>query len=123
MKLLIDMNLWPGWVEFFAKSRIAAVHWSTMGRPDAPDSEIAEFAQINDYVILTHDLDFGAILAVTGGKKPSVVILRADDVSPDAIGEKVLAALQAVTSELERGALLVVDPVRARLRLLPLLAE
>jgi predicted nuclease of predicted toxin-antitoxin system len=42
------------------------------------------FAQSNDYGVLTHDLDFGAILAASQGTKPSVVQLRARDVSPDA---------------------------------------
>jgi predicted nuclease of predicted toxin-antitoxin system len=28
------------------------------------------------YIVLTHDLDFGAILAVTRGEKPSVAQIR-----------------------------------------------
>jgi len=41
------------------------------------------YASVNGYVVLTHDLDFSAILAATQGEKPSVVQIRADDVSPD----------------------------------------
>ena len=52
------------------------------------------FAKIHDFVVLTHDLDFGSILAATQGKKPSVVQIRAGDVSPDAIGEFVAEALR-----------------------------
>ena len=52
------------------------------------------FAKIHDFVVLTHDLDFGSILAATQGKKPSVVQIRAGDVSPDAIGELVAEALR-----------------------------
>ena len=47
------------------------------------------FAAANDFVVLTHDLDFGSILAATQGKKPSVVQIRAEDVSPDVIGAPV----------------------------------
>lgn len=50
-----------------------AVHWSTAGRVDAPDSDIMAFAAAGEFVVLTHDLDFGAILAVTHGEKPSVI--------------------------------------------------
>ena len=39
-------------------------------------------------------LDFSAILAATHGEKPSVVQIRADDVSPDVIGLRVIAALE-----------------------------
>jgi predicted nuclease of predicted toxin-antitoxin system len=70
--------------------------------------------------VLTHDLDFGAILAATHGEKPSVVQIRAEDVSPDAIGKQVLAALKQMESELMKGALLTIDPKRTRMSILPL---
>jgi len=81
------------------------------------------YASANDYVVLTHDLDFSAILAATHGEKPSVVQIRAEDVSPDVIGKQVIAALLQMASELEDGALLTVDPSRTRLRVLPLLSR
>jgi predicted nuclease of predicted toxin-antitoxin system len=40
MKLLIDMNLSPRWVPFLAASQIEAVHWSSVGAPNATDREI-----------------------------------------------------------------------------------
>jgi predicted nuclease of predicted toxin-antitoxin system len=78
------------------------------------------YARTNDCVVLTHDLDFSAILAATNGEKPSVVQIRADDVSPDAIGSQVVTALLQMATELEAGALLTIDPNRTRLRVLPL---
>jgi predicted nuclease of predicted toxin-antitoxin system len=120
MKLLVDMNLSPRWVEVLADAGFETAHWSAIGESSARDSEIMAYAKANDYVVLTHDLDFGAILAATHGKKPSVVQIRADDVSPDVIGTQVVTALRQMTSELKDGALLTVDPNRARLRVLPL---
>lgn len=120
MKLLVDMNLSPRWVGMLADEGIDAVHWSTLGVKNAPDSEIMAYASTNDYVVLTHDLDFSAILAATHGEKPSVVQIRAEDVSPDVIGKQVVIALRQMKSELEEGVLLTVDPNRTRLRLLPL---
>ena len=43
---------------------------STVGKADATDSEIMAFAAANDYVVLTNDLDFAAILASTHHKSP-----------------------------------------------------
>lgn len=120
MKLLVDMNLSPRWVGVLADAGIAAAHWSTLGPSHAPDSAIMAFAAANDYVVLTHDLDFSAILAATHGEKPSVVQIRAGDVSPNVIARQVIAALRQMASELEEGALLTVDPNRTRLRVLPL---
>jgi predicted nuclease of predicted toxin-antitoxin system len=73
--------------------------------------------------VLTHDLDFGAILAATQGTKPSVVQIRSENVGPQVIRQPVIDALLQMTAELERGALLTVDPSRARLRVLPLIPE
>jgi len=120
MKLLVDMNLSPRWVTVLADAGIEANHWSSLGVINAPDSEIMAYAKVNEYVVLTHDLDFGAILAATHGEKPSVVQIRAEDVSPDVIGAQVVIALRQMAHELEEGALITVDPNRTRLRVLPL---
>lgn len=123
MKLIVDMNLSPRWIGVLDDAGFEAVHWTSLGAKNAPDSEIMAYAKAADYVVLTHDLDFGAILAATHGRKPSVVQIRAEDVSPDAIGEQIIVALRQMTSELEEGALLTVDPDRTRMRLLPLQAR
>lgn len=123
MKLLVDMNLSPRWVNLLADAGIEAAHWSTLGAANAPDVEIMAFAKAKGYVVLTHDLDFSAILAATRGEKPSVVLIRAEDVSTDMIGKTVIAALRQMTTELEEGALLTVDPNRTRVRVLPLQAR
>jgi predicted nuclease of predicted toxin-antitoxin system len=120
MKVLVDMNLSPRWVHLLAAADIEAAHWSTLGAHNAPDSVIMAYASTNNYIVLTHDLDFGAILAANQGQKPSVVQIRAEDVSPDMIGKQVIVALHQMASELEEGALITVDPKRARLRVLPL---
>jgi predicted nuclease of predicted toxin-antitoxin system len=123
MKLLVDMNLSPRWVELLGKAGFDAAHWSKLGPSNASDAQIMTFARLNGYVVLTHDLDFGAILAATQGTKPSVVQIRSENVGPQVIGQPVIDALLQMTAELERGALLTVDPSRARLRVLPLIPE
>ena len=120
MKLLVDMNLSPHWVGLLVQSGIEAAHWSSVGAAKASDLEIMNYARANDYVVLTHDLDFSAILAATHGDKPSVVQIRAEDLSLDTIGKRVVSAILQMKAELEEGALLTVDPNRTRLRVLPL---
>lgn len=120
MKLLIDMNLSPRWAQTLSAAGFNAVHWSTVGAATANDEEIMAYAIAHDYVVLTHDLDFGAILAATRGAKPSVVQVRSGNISPEVIGASLIAALRQMTAELQEGALLTLDPGRARLTLLPL---
>src|SRR5438094_10609771 len=101
MKLLVDMNLSPRWVTLLTDAGWQAVHWSSLGKANAADSELMAFAAEHHYVALTFDLDFSAILAATKGNKPSVVQIRTDDLSPQVIGPRVCAALRQVESELE----------------------
>ncbi len=120
MKLLVDMNLSPRWVETLAASGIEAEHWSSIGIATASDAQIMAHAAAEDCVVLTHDLDFGSILAATKGRKPSVIQLRSDDTSPERVGPLLVAAVQQCEAELAEGALLTVDVARVRLSLLPL---
>jgi predicted nuclease of predicted toxin-antitoxin system len=76
------------WVDRLNAAGLPAVHWSRVGRMDAADIEIMAYAAKHDYVVLTHDLDFSAILAATQGTKPSVVQIRSDNLSPAAVALK-----------------------------------
>jgi predicted nuclease of predicted toxin-antitoxin system len=120
MKILIDMNLSPKWTEIFASHDIEAIHWSRVGAVNAVDLEIIEFAQANGYTILTHDLDFSAILAVNSWNKPSLIQLRTGDNFPYNAAPLVISALGQCTAEIEAGAILTIELNKARLRILPL---
>jgi len=119
MKLLLDMNLSPDWEVFLASEGFESVHWSRIGAATAPDTEIMAYAAANGYVVLTYDLDFGTILAVTHGEKPSVVQIRSEDLHPSTIGKLVVAAVSKGRIDLESGALMTVEPGRTRVRVLP----
>ena len=120
MKILIDMSLSPRWVTVFSAAHIEAVHWSSVGPADAADAEIMAHAKANDFLALTHDLDFGSILAATRNDKPSVIQIRMGDVSPGNSAGLVISTVQKLAVELEKGALVTIDLNKARLRILPL---
>ncbi|MBO4301668.1 MAG: DUF5615 family PIN-like protein [Desulfovibrio sp.] len=119
MKLLLDMNIAPRWVQFLSAVGMQSIHWSSIGPANASDSDIMSYARSNDYIVLTQDLDFTSLLATTQDNKPSVVQIRADDTSPEAIGQNVIKALHQVENELANGALLTIDAKKVRLRILP----
>ena len=73
MKILIDMNLSPDWAAAFAAENIESVHWQAVGDPRAEDAVIMEYARGADYIVFTHDLDFGTLLALTQAESPSVI--------------------------------------------------
>ncbi|MCQ8179878.1 hypothetical protein NP603_02040 [Methylomonas sp. SURF-1] len=91
MKLLLDMNLSPGWLPVLVGA-----------------------------VVFTHDLDFGTLLTLTGAESPSVFQIRTQNIAPQALGPRAIGLLRRFHTELENGALVVADELREWVRLLPL---
>ena len=60
MKLLVDMNLSPQWVEVFRGDGWQAIHWSTVGDPRATDRTIMQWAANNGYTVFTRRLRYTA---------------------------------------------------------------
>ena len=114
------MNLSPEWVRLLQAAGLEAVHWSSLGNAGDPDELLFEHAAREGFVIMTLDLDFSAILARTRRRAPSVIQIRADDVAPTRIGRVVVGALLQHQDTLLAGAIVSIDPGRARLRVLPL---
>ena len=82
--------------------------------------EIFAYAKKNDCVIVTHDLDFSAILSVTHGEKPSVIQIRGQALNNNLMSELIAIAYFQHSEELEQGAVLSLDVNNSRLRVLPL---
>lgn len=120
MKILIDMNLSPEWVEEFKTIGIQAVHWSTVGNFNAPDIQLIEWARKQDYILFTHDLDFGTTLALTQAEKPSVIQVRTQDVTIKHLKNMIFLVLQNQADVLNKGALIILDEHKQRIRILPL---
>lgn len=120
MKIAIDMSLSPVWVEYLRNAGIEVQHWSTLGDPRALDRVIMAYAREHEFVIFTHDLDFGNILAVTNALGPSVIQVRTQDPMPEVVGELVLNAIHEHRALLERGALVTIEPEKLRARILPI---
>ena len=114
------MNLSPAWAEYLENTGIAAEHWTSLGYAKAPDRLIMAYAREHGFIVFTHDLDFGNILAVTHALGPSVVQVRTQDPVTESVGELVVAAIREYAALLQRGALVTVDRDRRRARILPI---
>lgn len=114
------MNLSPEWCAKLRTKAFEAVHWSTVGAPDADDDALFDWAAANQAVVLTHDLGFAAIHARLRTREPSIAQIRSDEVDPAIIGDMVVRTLRAHEAALRQGAILSIDLTRARVRRLPL---
>jgi len=120
MNLILDMNISPKLVDLLSQNDINSKHWCTIGKPDARDSEIMEYAKQNDCVIVTCDLDFTTILSNTKENKPSVIQIRKQGLQSDMLAKLLAIVLSQWKSELEKGAVLIIDAKKVRVRILPL---
>ncbi len=120
LRIVVDMNLSREWIPLLEKAGWTAVHWSSVGDSRADDATIMAWASTHDYAVFTHDLDFGTALALTHAGKPSVIQVRSQRVLPEHIGSIALASLKQYERELVAGALVVVEPLKSRVRVLPL---
>lgn len=79
------------------------------------------WAVTNGYIVFTHDLDLGILLATTQANAPSVIQVRTQDILRATLENIVIPVLRQFESELERGALITIDPSRSRIRILPII--
>lgn len=121
MKILIDMNLSPDWVKVLKQAGWETLHWSAVGDPRAKDEVIMSWAYDNGFVVFTHDLDFGVLLALTRANGPSVIQVRAQDIFPNRLAKRIISVLVEHQVTLEKGALVTVDEAKSRVRILPFL--
>ena len=120
MRLLLDLNLPLALCDRFAAGGHDPVHWSSVGDLRAPDATILNYASQHDMVVVTHDLDFGALLAASQAEGPSVIQFRTQDVLSTPFVEVILSTIKRFESELLAGALVVIDERRSRVRVLPI---
>lgn len=123
MKILVDVSLSPDWVPVLRAAGIECLHWSSIGSLRAPDVELMHWAREHGHWVLTHDLDFGAILAATDARAPSVLQLRGHDVLPAHVARTLLSAIEEYRDLLDAGALISIDEGAARARILPLFRQ
>ncbi|GEM_PF-1384466 len=118
MKIIIDECLAPTWEGFLREQGFEATYWLNIGERGVEDLAILEWAEQNNHVILTRDLDFSNLLAWHGLAKPSLVQLRTGDALFDkGTGELVVSILHSASEPLNSGAIITINVERRRARI------
>lgn len=87
------------------------------------DSAILAKGRAEGRVVLTHDLDFGELMAASGADLPSVVIFRLRDMRPERVNWRLEEIIRRYEELLERGAIMSVEEGSVRVRSLPIRRE
>ena len=85
MKFLADIGISPKTVSFLRDLVHQAVHPHQEGLRTLSDAEILEKARCEGSIVLTHDLDFGDLLAASGARLPTVIIFRLRNMRPERV--------------------------------------
>ncbi len=96
------------------------VHLLEQGLERMQDVAIIEKAAVENRIVLTHDLDFGRLLALSGRTKPSVITFRLSDMRPASVASKTMAIIGSFENDLIKGAAIVVTDKGIRRRELPI---
>lgn len=121
MNFVVDANLSPRVAALLRAAGHDAVHVRDIGLRDASDDQIIDYAISTDRVVISHDTDFGTLLAHRRLSKPSFILIRSSDpIDVDDQANLISANLDAMDEDLEAGAIAVFARGHLRVRRLPL---
>ncbi|NSW83814.1 MAG: DUF5615 family PIN-like protein [Syntrophothermus sp.] len=119
LRYLADLHISPLTCELLRKAGYSVVRVSDVLSPAASDEEILRYACKHQMVIITQDLDFSALLAITNASQPSVITLRLAIPHPQAVAKILCQVLPGVKMDLVRGAIISVTEDKVKVRTLP----
>lgn len=123
MRFLADAGVAGRVTEWLRQRGHDAVHLRDQRLERSSDAEVFAKASSETRVLLTFDLDFGEIVALAASPKASVIMFRLHDTRTPRVIERLEKVLSDVAAQLERGAIVVVEEARHRVRAHPQEAE
>lgn len=120
MKFLADMGVAQRVVQWLREQGHDAIHLREENLHRLPNGLIFEKAHKEKRILLTFDLDFGEIVALSGGKMMSVILFRLHNTKTQNIIGRLKKVIDDSQNALEEGAVVVVEETRHRVRRLPI---
>lgn len=120
MRFLADMGISPQSVAFLQGLGQDAEHLHAQGLDRLDDSAILAKAREEGRILLTHDLDFGELIAASGARLPSMIIFRLRNMRPERVNRYLESIVTQHRELLEQGAIISVAEGQIRVRVLPL---
>jgi predicted nuclease of predicted toxin-antitoxin system len=123
LEFLANMNISPLTVEQLRTQGWNITRVSEVMEKGSKDIDILLYAQKQNKIVITQDLDFSTLLALRGYIKPSVINLRLENPKPGLVSARIIDVVSMMEKELEEGVVITIDETSARYRNLPIRLE
>jgi predicted nuclease of predicted toxin-antitoxin system len=120
MRFLVDMPLSPDLAQWLRAQGDEAVHAGDLGLERAPDTQLVARARADGCAIVTADLDFPRLLALTHATGPPVILFRGGNYSEQETTDLLAQVLDAYPEADIAGSIIVVGRQRMRRTRLPI---
>lgn len=120
MKFFADMGISQHTVGWLQDQGYDVVHAREVEMQRAPDEKILTRTREEERVLLTLDLDFGYLMAISSAKLPSVAIFRLGNETSEFITARLRDTLACCEADLRQGAIISVEEATIRVRHLPI---
>lgn len=120
MRFLCDMGVSLKVVDWLRQQGHDGTHLRDEGLQRLPNGDIFTKAIAEGRIVVTFDLDFGEIAMMTRGRAASVIVFRLHNARAAHVIERLSVALQRAAPSLLKGAIVVVEESRVRIRALPI---
>ena len=120
MRFLADMGVANKVVEWLKEKGQDAIHLREQSLQRLPNGDIFKKAILEKRVVLTFDLDFGEIIALSENKTTSAIIFRLRNTRAIHVIERLDRVLQGSSDAIEKGSIISVEEDRYRIRYLPI---
>jgi predicted nuclease of predicted toxin-antitoxin system len=117
---IADMNISPQTVKTLLQHGWDILRVSDVLPANTPDLKILEFARCEGKIVITQDLDFSALLALSGYDHRSLITLRLLDSDPQIVTRRLLEVFPHIKRSLHLGCAVTMDEVTVRVRRLPI---
>jgi predicted nuclease of predicted toxin-antitoxin system len=120
VKFIVDMPLPPALARWLANQGHDAVHASSVGLDRSTDTDILMRARQEARIVITADLDYPRLLALTRAEGPSLILFRGGDWSEPDVTARMQQILRVMSESEITQNIVVVDHTRVRRRRLPI---
>ena len=121
--LLLDQGLPHSAAALLRERGFDALHVADLSLGEAPDHVILAKAQELGRIVCTLDSDFHALMALSGARKPSVILIRIQGLKAPQIVDLLARIIGVAEALIVGGALVTATPSGLRVRKLPLATD